>query len=304
MRVVEVSEPGGPEVLRVVERPEPDVGPEEVLVEVEAAGVNPTDLAAREGHTVGDSARPPYVPGWDFAGTVRAAGGDVQDLPVGSAVVGMVPWYAEHGRVGAYAERIAVPRAWVLPRPQGLSAVDAATIPLNALTAAQLLELLELRPGSEVLVTGAGGAVGGYAVQLAARAGHRVTAVAGTGDEEWVRALGAAVVLPRDTSYDAVGTFPAVVDAVPVGEALFPAVARGGRVVSTRPVPDAPAGAGIEQQVMLVELDPPLLERLVADVAAGRLRTRVSATFPLERAADAHRAAEERGRRGKVVLTP
>ncbi|WP_337059888.1 NADP-dependent oxidoreductase [Kineococcus sp. G2] len=304
MRVVEVSEPGGPEVLRVVERPEPVAGTGEVVVAVEAAGVNPTDLAARQGMTVGDSASPPYVLGWDFAGTVHAVGEGVDRFAPGRAVVGMVPWYAVHGRVGAYAERIAVPQEWVLPRPEGLGAVDAATVPLNALTAAQLLDRLPVRPGSQVLVTGASGAVGGYAVQLAVRAGHRVTAVAGTGDEEWVRGIGAHVVLPRDTDYSGVGEFSAVVDAVPVGEALFPAVARGGKVVSTRPVADAPAGAGIVQEVMLVDLDLPLLERLVGEVAAGRLRTRVERTFPLEAAADAHRAAEERGRRGKVVLTP
>ncbi|WP_432501516.1 NADP-dependent oxidoreductase [Kineococcus arenarius] len=304
MRVVEVGEPGGPEVLRVVERAEPGAGAGEVVVAVEAAGVNPTDLAARQGMTVGDSASPPYVLGWDFAGTVRAVGEGADGLAPGDAVVGMVPWYAVHGRVGAYAERIAVPREWVLRRPEGLGAVEAATVPLNALTAAQMLDRLPLDAGQGVLVTGASGAVGGYAVQLAVRAGHRVTAVAGTGDEEWVRDIGAHVVLPRDTGYSRIGEFSAVVDAVPVGEALFPAVARGGKVVSTRPVPDAPAGAGITQEVVLVELDPPLLERLVGEVAAGRLRTRVDRTFPLERAADAHRAAEERGRRGKVVLTP
>ncbi|WP_432495942.1 NADP-dependent oxidoreductase [Kineococcus gypseus] len=304
MRVVEVREPGGPEVLRVVQRPAPAPGPGEVLVDVEAAGVNPTDLAARQGFTVGDSARPPYVLGWDLAGTVRATGPGVQRLSTGEAVVGMIPWYAEHGRVGAYAEQVAVPEEWVLPRPAGLSAVEAATIPLNALTAAQLLDRLAPPPGAEVLVTGASGAVGGYAVQLAVRAGHRVTAVAGTGDEEWVRGLGAHVVLGRDTDVSTAGPFGSVVDAVPVGEALFPAVARGGTVLSTRPVPPAPAAAGIAQDWLLVELDLPQLVQLVAEVAEGRLRTRVSGTFPLERAADAHRAAEERGRRGKVVLTP
>ncbi|WP_432484780.1 NADP-dependent oxidoreductase [Kineococcus esterisolvens] len=303
MRVVEVSEPGGPDVLQVVQRPEPQPGEGEVVVAVEAAGVNPTDLAARQGMTVGDSARPPYVLGWDFAGTVVSVGPGAQLRP-GRPVVGMVPWYAEHGRVGAYAERIAVPESWVLPRPDGLGAVEAATIPLNALTAAQLLDLLAPPPGADVLVTGASGAVGGYAVQLAAQAGHRVTAVAGTGDGEWVRGLGAAVVLGRDTDYTSIGTFGSVVDAVPVGEALFPAVAPGGTVLSTRPVTEAPAAAGITQRVMLVELDLPLLTRLVGEVAAGRLRTRVSSTFPLERAADAHRAAEEHGRRGKVVLEP
>ena len=303
MRVIEVQQPGGPEVLQVVERPTPTVGPGEVLVDVVAATVNPTDLAARQGFAFG-GAKPPYVLGWDFAGTVSAVGEAVQRLAPGQHVVGMIPWYEIGGRKGAYAEQVAVHEEWVLTRPEGLSAVDAATVPLNALTAAQCLAKLELPDGARLLVTGASGAVGSFAVRLAVEAGHEVTAVAGTGDEEWVAGLGAARVLPRDVDYAAVGSFPFVLDAVPVGAGLFPAVERGGRVITTRPVEDAPADLGIHQQWMLVEMDLPLLVRLVGELADGRLRTRVSETFPLERAADAHRASEERGRRGKVVLVP
>ena len=304
MRVIEVQQPGGPDVLRVVERPTPEVGPDDVLVDVAAATVNPTDLAAREGFTVGDSAKPPYVLGWDFAGTVQRVGPGVEGLRAGQPVVGMIPWYAAGGRYGAYAEQIAVPRDWVLPRPDALAAPEAATVPLNALTAAQMLALLELPGRARLLVTGASGAVGSFAVQLAVQAGHDVTAVAGTDDEEWVRGLGAGTVLGRDTDYATVGTFEHVVDAVPVGAAVFPAVARGGTVTSTRPVQEADPALGIVQRPMLIRADRSLLEHLVAEVAAGRLLTRISATYPLERAADAHRAAQERGRRGKVVLLP
>ncbi|WP_345713932.1 NADP-dependent oxidoreductase, partial [Kineococcus glutinatus] len=255
MRVVEVGEPGGPDVLRCVERPDPQPGPGEVLVRVAAATVNPTDLAAREGHAPGGVPEPPYVLGWDFAGTVERVGADVQQLTAGQDVVGMIPWYAAGGRYGAYAELIAVPQDWVLPRPEGLGAVEAATVPLNALTAAQFLQhlgLLEQPEPVRLLVTGASGAVGGFAVQLAVRAGHDVTAVAGSGDEGWVRALGATTVLPRDVDYAALEPFGFVLDAVPVGAPVFPAVAPGGSVITTRPVEQAPAAAGIRQQVELV----------------------------------------------------
>ena len=304
MRVVEVSEAGGPDVLRVVERPTPEVGPGDVLVAVEAATINPTDLGAREGFVVGGAAAPPYVLGWDFAGEVRQVGAGVDRLRPGQPVVGMIPWYAAGGRYGAYAEQVAVPHEWVVARPEGASAQDAATVPLNALTAAQMIALLDLPAGSRVLVTGASGAVGSFAVQLLVRAGHEATAVAGTDDEEWVRSLGATTVLPRDADYAAVGRFPAVVDAVPVGAAVFPAVERGGAMAVTRPVDEPDPALGITLRPMLVEADRALLEHLVGELAAGRLRTRVSATYPLVQAADAHRAAEEHGRRGKVLLLP
>lgn len=304
MRAIVVDHFGGPEVLSLAERPDPRPAAGEVVVAVQAANVNPTDLAARQGFVVGDPVSPPLVLGWDFAGTVEAVGAGVEGRRVGERVVGMIPWYAVHGRVGAYAELVAVEADWVVALPDQLEAVEAATIPLNALTARQALALLAAEPGSPLLVTGASGAVGSFAAQMATAAGHAVTALAGRGDEAYVRELGVGKALPREADLSREGPFRFVLDAVPLGEAALPAVADGGAVVATRPVPPADPARRIRQDVVLIQADQTALEAVVADVAAGRLRTRVDRTLPFAEAAEAHRLVEAGGLQGKIVLVP
>ncbi|MEE6261355.1 NADP-dependent oxidoreductase [Plantactinospora sonchi] len=304
MRVVAATAVGGPEVLRVVEWPDPVAGPGQVLVRVGAAGVNPADLGARSGFIPGGPVEPPIALGWDFAGEIAEVGDDVTDLRPGDRVAGMIPWYQARGGVGAYAELVAADRDWVVPIPDTLDLAAAATIGLNALTARQALDLMSLDPGTSVLVTGASGGVGGFAAELAVRAGHRVVAVASHEDEEWVRGLGVAEVLPRSVDLAEVGPFPAVLDAVPLGPPAAVAVADGGTLVTTRPTPPVDPSRGVHQHVIMIRLDPPTLAELVAEVAAGRLRTRVATTLPLAEAAQAHRLAEAGGLRGKVVLVP
>ena len=123
--------------------------------------------------------------------------------------------------VGAYAESVAFDADWLVPLPDGLDYETAATIPLNAVTAREGLELLDPPEGCDLLVTGASGGVGSFAVQLAAAAGHRVIALAGRDDEEWPRELGADEVLPRDADLAAIDPVPAVFDAVPLGEPVL-----------------------------------------------------------------------------------
>jgi NADPH2:quinone reductase len=302
MRVVEVTELGGPEVLKVAERPEPEPGPGQVVVRVRAASVNPTDLGARAGagRTVPD---PPFVLGWDLAGQVTAAG-DGADFGPGDRVVGMVQWYEDGGSVGTYAESTVFEAKWLVPLPNGLDYETACTIPLNAVTARQGLELLDPPKGSDLLVTGAGGGVGSFAVQLAKAAGHRVIAQAGRDDEAWPRELGADEVLPRDANLTTIDPVPAAFDAVPLGEPVFAAVQDRGAIVSTRPPPEAPAERKIRQESFLIHGDREALRQVVDAVAAGELRTRVDRTLPLAEAAEAHRLVEAGGLHGKVVLTP
>jgi len=304
MRVIEVSEVGGPEVLQVVERPDPQPGRGDAVVAVKAANVNPTDLGARAGQGPRAMPEPPYCIGWDFAGEVLAVGDGVDAVAPGARVVGMIHWYQNQGQRGAYAEQVVVPAEWLVALPDNLACSDAATIPLNALTAAQGLAILDLPPGTALLVTGASGAVGSFAVQLAKQAGLRVLAQASDGDEAWVQALGADEILPRDVDFASVGPIDGLFDAVPVGEAAYAAVRDGGAAVSTRAVPEPDAARGIRQQVFLIEPDVDRLRELVADVAAGRLHTRIDRILPLEDAAEAHRLNERGGLRGKVVLAP
>ncbi|RKR91351.1 NADPH:quinone reductase-like Zn-dependent oxidoreductase [Micromonospora pisi] len=237
-------------------------------------------------------------------GEVVGYGDGVTDLRPGERVAGMVHWYQNRGTVGTYAELVAVDRDAVVPIPDDLDLVAAATVALNALTARQALELMELAPGSTVLVNGVSGGVGGFAAQLAARAGQQVLAVASQGDEEWVRGLGVAEVLPRTLDLATVGPVDAVLDAVPVGAPAAAAVADGGVLVTTRPTPPVDPARGVRQHVVLIQQNQPMLAELMAEVAKGELLTRVAATLPLAEAAEAHRRVEAGGVRGKIVLLP
>jgi NADPH:quinone reductase len=303
MRVVEVTRLGGPEMLGVAERPEPQPGPGQVVVRVGAANVNPTDLGARRGAGRVAPPDPPFVLGWDVAGEVSAVG-EGSDLEIGDRVVGMVQWYEAGGSVGAYAESVAFDSDWLVPLPDSLDYEIACTIPLNALTARQGLELLDAPDGCDLLVTGASGAVGSFTVQLANAAGHRVIAEAGRDDEDWPRELGADEVLPRDADLSSIEPVPAVFDAVPLGEAALAALEDGGAVVTTRSVPEADPARRIRQESFLVHHDREALRELVDAVAAGELRTRIDRTLPLAEAAEAHRLVEAGGLHGKVVLVP
>lgn len=304
MRVCEVTEFGGPDVLRVAERPELRAVAGEVIVRIAAANVNPSDLASRSGAARRrmPSLTPPFVLGWDLAGEILDAGDGGSPFAAGDPVVGMIPWIQIGGSTGAYGEAAAVDPAWLVPRPESLDPVTAATIPLNALTARQALDLIAAPPGARLLVTGASGAVGGFATQLAVADGLHVLAVASDGDEDWVTSLGAAEVLARDVDLGVLGPVDALLDAVPVGPAAAVPVREGGVAVFTRGV-SVDGRDDLTVHTPLVHSDPAALASLVEAVAAGRLRTRVAATLSLADAAEAHRLAEQGGNRGKLVLT-
>jgi NADPH2:quinone reductase len=307
MRVAEVTTFGGPEVLRVAERPDPVAGTGQVVVRIHAATINPTDLGTRAGQARRrlPDLEPPFVPGWDLAGEVTGVGEGVTAYAAGDRVVGMIPFVRIGGRMGAYAEAAAVQPAWLAPLDARVTFEVGATLPLNALTAREGLAMLALPPGATLLVTGASGAVGGYATQLAVAAGLRVIAVAGRGDEEWVAGLGAAEVLPRDADLAAIEPVDGVFDAVPLGPAASTAALRdGGAAVFTRPPGAGESDRDLRLESFLVSPDATGLRELAGRLAAGELRTRVARTLPLEKASEGHRLAEAGGLQGKVVLTP
>jgi NADPH2:quinone reductase len=312
MRVVEVRRYGGPEVVGEAERPDPRPQPGRVLVRVAAAEINPVDLWAREGlvQAVTPGLEPPFVAGWNLAGTVLAEG---EGFAAGQPVVGLIPWFgvAKDG-IGGHAEIVSAEPGWLTPLPAGVNLVQAATLGLNAPTAAQALDLLDVGKGGTLLVVGASGAVGGFAVQLAASAGVDVIAAAGGPDDEtYLAELGAARVLPRTAPEDLAGALralepagvDAVLDAALLGAPVLGAVRDGGVLVSAS-APAAPdAERGIRVQAVSVRPNADQLAALALDLAAGRLRTRVAGSYPFGAAPDAHRLAGTRGLRGRVVLT-
>jgi len=294
MRAVEVSQYGDAGRLRVAERPEPAPAAGRVPVRVTAAVVNPVDLWTRAGVFAAamPGLTPPFVLGWDFAGTTAD----------GTAVAGLVPWVADGGRTGTYAEVLLADPAWLAPIPAGVDPADAATVALNGLTVQQALELLALPAGARLLVTGASGGVGGFAVQLAAAAGLDVTAVASTGDEAFVAGLGAKEVLRRGAEPPA-GAFDGVLNAAAT-EGAIAAVRDGGAFVAVTDGSEPEAERGVRVTTVHVTPSSAGLAALLGELAAGRLVTRVAERRPLAEAAAAHRLVEAGGLRGKVVLMP
>lgn len=305
MYAMELDHFGGD--VRAVERPEPQPGPGQLRIRVRAATVNPVDWLNAGGVLAGMA---PHIPlplvlGWDAVGEVDAVGAGV-DLPVGATVAAMSPWF-DRGN-GTFAEAVVLDTASVAPVPAGVDAVDAATVPLNGLTARQAVDLVAARPGQRLLVSGASGAVGGFAVQLAAARGIEVVAVASYGDEERVRALGASTVVARtDDLVAAVRAVApdgvdAVLDTVPVGPQLIGAVRDGGSFVTVLDPAIPAAERGVRVAKVSVSPDPAQLAELLADLAAGRLTTAAAQQMPLKEAGKALEVAAAGGRRGKVVL--
>jgi NADPH:quinone reductase-like Zn-dependent oxidoreductase len=306
MHVAEVTAFGGPEVLRLAERPDPAPAPGEVVVRIRAANVNPTDLSVRSGQARSrmPDLRPPIVPGWDLAGEVTAAGSEASGFGPGDRVVGMIPFGRIGGRVGAYAQAAAVDPGWLAPLSTDIDDATAATLPLNALTAQQALDVIAAPAGATLLVTGASGAVGGFATQLAVRAGLRVLAQASHDDGEWVASLGPAEVIARNTDLATIGPVDAVLDAVPLGPSSAATLREGGIAVFTRPPQPPEPPPGLRFAVVLVQSNAEQLRALVEDLEQGRLRTRIAEVLPLEQAARAHALNEAGGLRGKVLLGP
>src|SRR5947207_9427505 len=202
MRAVTFSRLGGPEVLEVSDLPEPRPGPGEVRIRVAAATVNPTDISFRSGRQLTTAqlaemgVRPPYIPGMELAGVVDAVGAGTS-WRTGDRVMAIVNPRRPGG--GAQAELVVVPVASVARVPEGISLEAAATLPMNGLTVRLALDRLALKPGQTLGVTGAAGAVGGYAVELGVADGLRVIAVAAASDEPLLKTLGADTVVPRGT---------------------------------------------------------------------------------------------------------
>ncbi|KUN14848.1 NADPH:quinone reductase [Streptomyces corchorusii] len=296
MRAAVVRAFGGPDAVEIAEVPVPEPGAGQVRIKVAAGALNPVDAGVRAGFFGG--AGKTLGLGWDAAGTVDAVG-VAAAWHVGDPVVALVPGVSDP--LGAHAEYVVVDADAVAKAPATVDAVHAGTLPLNGLTAVQALDLLGLAPGASLLVTGAAGAVGAFAVQLAAHRGIEVTGHARAGDEELVRSLGAAHFTAEGVGP---GSVDAVLDAAVLGEPALEWVRDGGVYMGVRPGAYPASVRGVRTGAVAVTADGARLAELVRLVDEGVLTLRVAGTFALEDAVEAHARLAEGGVRGRVVLVP
>ncbi|AXI83262.1 NADP-dependent oxidoreductase [Xylella taiwanensis] len=313
MYVVGLNTYGGPDVLRLMQLPDPHPGLGQVRIRVRAAGVNPVDVMVREGSYAQQfaQAQPPFVPGMDIAGTIDEVGEDIDPscgITIGQDVVGVVDNY---GSYGGYSQYVCLPAASVIPVPGGATFPAAASFLMNALTARSALDTLGLPPDSTLLVTGAAGAVGTYTVALAAAEGLRVVAIAAKEDARLLRSTGAIEIIERghDVAARVRHAFPegvdAVVDAALLYKQIAPTVRDNGTLIYLRQGNDTGLDRGIRAVFVRVRqrvTDHAAIVRLGQQASDGLLPMRVAATFPAVAAAAAHRRLAEGGLRGRIIL--
>jgi NADPH:quinone reductase-like Zn-dependent oxidoreductase len=307
LRAVVITKPGDLDVLDVADLPAREPAGGEVRIAVKAAAVNPTDIGLRER---GGAGEPPWVPGMDAAGVIESVGPGVDRLHIGDEVMAAVSPRRPEG--GAQQELLVVPAASVVPIPAGATLTEAATLPMNGLTATRGLDMLGLREGDTLAVTGGAGVLASYVIPLAKEQGLRVIADAGPEDEELVKSFGADVIVPRGEGFaDAVreaapGGADAVYDTALLRREAFPAIRDGGQIVVVR------GWDGDEVEERGIRVHPVMvarvlertdwLEHLRELASAGRLKLRVAGEYPPEQAAEAQRAMDAGGLRGRSVI--
>ena len=310
MRAVSFTEFGDPSVLGIVTVPKPSPGPGQVLVRVEAATVNPTDLGFRHGgRALPPGMEPPFIPGMDLAGVIDAVGPEVAQWQPGNRVMAAVsPWVTGGG---AQAEYRVVTEDQLAQVPGGWSLTEAATLPMNGMTVRAALDMLALPAGATFAVTGSAGIVGQYAIQLGRHEGLTVIGDAKPEDTALIESFGANHVVERGPGMAAAvralypGGVDAVIDAALLGPAVLPAVRDGGQLLAVRPFQGETER---DIKIQLVQVGQHLHEgRRIAELAdlvgEGVLTLRVADALPAAQAAEAHRRLEAGGVRGRLVLT-
>jgi NADPH:quinone reductase-like Zn-dependent oxidoreductase len=303
MRAVRVPRFGGLEVVEVQDVPVPSPGPNEVLVRVAAAGVAPWDAIIREGKSE-VSGTAPLTLGSDLAGVVDRVGDGVKDFRVGDAVYGVTnPQF-----VGAQADYAVCQAGMIAPRPRGLSDLEAASAPVIAVTAAQMLfEYADAKPGQTVLIVGAAGNVGAYAVQMAVGSGIKVVAVARKRDEQVLHELGVNVIVDSEALDFAHGLprVDAILDLVggEIVERSVSALKENGRLVSVVSDKIATQRDDVKPVFFYAEVTTARLRKMTEMFEGGKIRAKVGSVLPLE---EARRAQEMLAgaphERGKIML--
>lgn len=298
---------GDVDVIEYLEHAVRAPGPDEVRIAVKAAAVNPTDILARK--AVAGAPAPLYVPGMDAAGTIESIGSAVSRLQVGQTVMAVVNPRRPEG--GAQAQYIVVPAASVVAIPERVSLIEAATLPMNGLTALRALDLAGLRPSDVFAVSGGAGLLASYAIPAAKRQGLTVIADARPDEIDLVRSYGADMVVERGPAFaDAIRAMvpegaSSLLDTAVLGESAFGAIDDGGVYLPVRGWSGKPGERGIDIRPVFVSevlQRTEWLEQLRALVDSGDITLRVTGEYAPTEAADAQNALDAGGLRGRPVI--
>ena len=309
MKAVTLESFSGPEAVAIADVDPPSRGPDDLLVNVEAAAIGPWDLKTVNGaFAVLTRHIPlPQVLGWDFAGTVASVGANVTHFAEGDTVLGYSPQLFTG--VGAFAEQVVAAASFVAPRPSELSPSQAAAVPVCGLTAQKLIDTADVKRGDRILILGAAGAVGVFAAQLALDANAHVWGTASTADLDVLRARSIQAI-DRQTDLETLDEepFDVVIDLVgsQASQAAIPLVRANGRLISA--VPDntpQPTKDAVEISAISVQPNPTALARLgAAATRGGTPLPKVGAEVALDQARDAFIALARGELSGKILLLP
>ena len=306
MKAVRIHEYGGPDVLKYEDAPRPHPEPDDVLIRVHAAGVNPVDWKVRQGYLREKLRRPlPLILGWDVSGVVEAAGPAVTRFKPGDELYSR----PDLARDGAYAEYIAVRESQATLKPKSIDHIHAAAIPLAALTAWEsLFDAAQLSLHQRVLIHGAAGGVGHYAVQLAKWKGAYVIGTASARNHEFVRRLGADEMIDyhAQSFEDVVRNVDVVLDTIggETQQRSWQVLKPGGVLVSiiSPPSSETAKARGVRQAYVFIQPNASRLAEIAALVDSGKLRAAVETILPIADARRAHEISQSGHARGKIVL--
>ncbi|MCJ8349192.1 NADP-dependent oxidoreductase [Moritella sp.] len=303
MKAVRIHEYGGQHTLRTEQITLPEITADEVLIEVVNTSVNPVDWKVREGWLADEDLHQlPLTLGWDIAGRISQVGENINNFKVGDEVYS----FSDLTRDGAYAEFVAVDASAVSYKPKNISFAQAAAVPLTSLTAWQAIyEVSQLSAGDSVLIHGASGGVGSFAVQFAKQLGAKVTAVASAANHDYLRELGADNVVDYKTPnyLTTLATFDVVFDIVDNDVAgIYDKVNAKGKYIATLKEHDIPEQFTFEHARVMVMPNGEHLTKIGALIDNNEIQVPAISEMPFDQIAQAHALSETEHVRGKIVI--